>query len=105
MSRAGTFGGVRREPRTCSEQGVRAVDVRQNPFGEACKALYRTVLVTLAATRQSAWEEFVNRSGLGDEVPADFAETIAAIADFAGPILGGEAMLGEWNPVTRAWMR
>lgn len=65
----------------------------------------RTVLVTLAASRQSAWEQFVNRSGLGDEVPVDFAETIAAIADFADPILGGEAISGEWDPSTRTWLR
>jgi len=45
----------------------------------------------------------VTRSGLGDDVPADYADTIAAIADFADPILG-ETTSGEWDPVARAWL-
>lgn len=54
----------------------------------------QSVLITLAASRQSDWERFSNRSGLGDDVPADYAETIAAIADFADPIISGEATSG-----------
>jgi hypothetical protein len=61
------------------------------------------VLITLAASRQADWERFVTRSGLGDDVPADYADTIAAIADFADPILG-ETTSGEWDPVARAWL-
>lgn len=63
----------------------------------------RTVLITLAASRQADWERFVTRSGLSDDVPADYADAIAAIADFADPIIGGEAASGEWDPVARAW--
>ncbi len=40
----------------------------------------QSVLVTLAGSRQADWERFVNRSGLATEVPADYAEAIAAIA-------------------------
>jgi predicted nucleotidyltransferase component of viral defense system len=64
----------------------------------------RTVLITLAAARQADWERVVTRSGLGDDVPADYADTIAAIADFADPIISGEATSGEWDPVARAWL-
>lgn len=64
----------------------------------------RSVLITLAASRQSDWERYVNRNGLNDDVPADYAETIAAIADFADPIISGEVASGEWNPVARTWL-
>lgn len=64
----------------------------------------RSVLVTLAASRQADWERFVTRSGLADEVPADYADTIAAIADFADPILSGETTSGKWDPIARAWL-
>ncbi len=63
----------------------------------------RSVLVSLASSRQRDWNRFVSRSGLVHEVPADYGETIAAIADFADPILSGEVTSGEWDPVTRAW--
>ena len=63
----------------------------------------RSVLVTLASARQADWQRFVNRSGLVDEVPADYAETIGHVVDFADPVLGGEVTTGEWDPVTRAW--
>ncbi len=64
----------------------------------------RSVLVTLTSSRQSEWERFVNRSGLGGEVPADYAETIAAVAAFADPILSGYAQSGAWDPAARAWL-
>ncbi|MGH3481373.1 MAG: nucleotidyl transferase AbiEii/AbiGii toxin family protein [Nocardioidaceae bacterium] len=63
----------------------------------------RSVLVGLASARQGDWERFVNRSGLADEVPASFADTIAAVVDFADPILTGDVTSGEWDAVTRAW--
>lgn len=63
----------------------------------------RSVLVTLGTARQSDWARFVQRSGLAHEVPAEYAEVIAAIADFADPILGGERTAGEWDPGARAW--
>jgi hypothetical protein len=59
--------------------------------------------VTLAASRQAEWERFVNRSGLGDDVPSDYAETIETVADFADPIINGEVTSGEWDPAARAW--
>jgi len=65
----------------------------------------RSVLVNLAASRQSDWHRFVSRSGLVDDVPAVYAETISAVADFADPILSGEATTGEWDPITRTWRR
>lgn len=63
----------------------------------------RSVLITLAASRQADWGRIVNRSGLGDDVPADYAETIAVIAEFADPIISGERTSGDWDPVVRAW--
>lgn len=63
----------------------------------------RSVLIVLAAARQPDWERFVTRSGLVAELPAAYAETIAAVADFADPILSGEITSGEWDPVKRAW--
>ena len=64
----------------------------------------RAVLVTLASARQPAWARFVNRSGLVDAVPGDYAEAIVRIADFADQILTGEVRSGEWDPVARAWL-
>lgn len=63
----------------------------------------RSVLSVLASERQRDWERFVSRSGFDDELPAAYAETIAAVADFADPILSGDITSGEWNPVTRTW--
>lgn len=63
----------------------------------------RSVLVDLASERQRDWERFVSRSGLGNELPAAYAETIAAVADFADPILSGEITSGEWDPVMKVW--
>lgn len=63
----------------------------------------RSLLVELASTRQADWERFVNRSGLADYLPAGYAETITAVADFADPILAGEVTGGEWDPVQRRW--
>ncbi|MGH2789315.1 MAG: nucleotidyl transferase AbiEii/AbiGii toxin family protein [Actinomycetota bacterium] len=63
----------------------------------------RSVLIVLASERQRDWERFVTRSGLDDELPAAYAEAIAAVADFADPILSREIASGEWDPVTRTW--
>ncbi|MGI8793115.1 MAG: nucleotidyl transferase AbiEii/AbiGii toxin family protein [Acidimicrobiales bacterium] len=64
----------------------------------------RSVLITLAISRQADWDRFLSRSGLAGDVPGDYGETIAAIADFADPILTGEATSGEWDPVALAWL-
>lgn len=63
----------------------------------------RSVLVSLGTLRQTDWARFVTQSGLATEVPADYDDAIAAIADFADPILSGEVTTGEWDPVSRAW--
>jgi len=63
----------------------------------------RTVLVHLATERQSAWERFVNRSGLTDTVPTDYSETISHITEFADPILSSDITSGHWDPQQRAW--
>jgi hypothetical protein len=63
----------------------------------------RSVLVELAATRQSDWERFVDRSGLADVLPRDYAEAISAVAAFADPILTGEVTSGRWYPSADEW--
>ena len=65
----------------------------------------RSVLITLALSRQRDWERFVARSGLSTDVPADYAAVIEAIAHFADPIISGEVTAGSWDPGTRAWQR
>jgi hypothetical protein len=63
----------------------------------------RTVLVTLASSRQPDWERFVRRSGLAEALPTNYAEAISVVAAFADPILTNDVSLGEWNPATRTW--
>ncbi len=63
----------------------------------------RSVLVALASDRQADWERFVDRNGMHDQVPADYGATIAAVADFADPILSGEVTSGEWDPASGQW--
>jgi predicted nucleotidyltransferase component of viral defense system len=63
----------------------------------------RSVLVDLATTRQGDWTRFLARSGLADAAPANFAEAIEVIADFADPILDGSLTSGGWDPAARRW--
>ena len=63
----------------------------------------RDVLVTLGRSRQADWTRYVGRNGLEGDVPVDYADAIAAIADFADPILTGDAGSGAWNPAMRTW--
>jgi hypothetical protein len=63
------------------------------------------VLVELSGRRQADWARFVNRAGLGDEVPASYEETVDAIARFADPILTGELGVGVWNAAKGRWQR
>lgn len=63
----------------------------------------RALLVTLAATRQREWERFTDRSGLAANVPASHEDTIAAVADFADPIVTGALTSESWDPEQRRW--
>lgn len=61
------------------------------------------VLNTLAASRQANWDRYVKRAGLQGEVPETYADTIAAIIDFADPILTRTVRSGHWNPADQRW--
>jgi len=60
-------------------------------------------LKTLAEIRQTDWHRYIRRTGLDDQVPAGYADTIADIAAFADPILTRVVTSGHWNPVSRKW--
>lgn len=63
----------------------------------------REVLVALGRDRQAAWTAFVRRSGLQDELPATYDDTISAVVAFADPVLGGAASGLRWSPVSERW--
>ena len=65
----------------------------------------RDVLMDLGRLRQADWTRFLARSGLAESVPTSFADVIAAVADFADPILVGDVGDGIWDPVSRQWVR
>lgn len=79
-----------------------AVDATGSHRGSDLRPL-RDVLVSLGSTRQADWSRFAARSGLADALPASFADAIAAVADFADPILAGELDDQLWDPTARRW--
>jgi hypothetical protein len=59
-------------------------------------------MVELGTIRQADWARFLARAGLAADLPASYAETIAAIASFVDPVIDGE-VTGRWNPLQRRW--
>jgi hypothetical protein len=53
----------------------------------------------LARTRWSAWR----RRNRRDELPAGFADVLAAVRAFADPVLYGQVVDGVWRPDRRIW--
>lgn len=63
----------------------------------------RSVLVDLAQRRQAAWSRWLDRYGLGDELPASFAGALEEVIAFADPVLDGHVDDAVWNPGERHW--
>jgi predicted nucleotidyltransferase component of viral defense system len=61
-------------------------------------------LDTLPTDRQRDWQAFLDRSGFSD-MPADFEEAVARVAQFVDPVLRNEPDLTRWNPVAGEWER
>jgi len=61
------------------------------------------VLVTLGIVRQGQWERFVRRHDLGADLPDNYGEAIAMVAEFADPLLSGAVTSGHWDPLRRTW--
>jgi len=53
----------------------------------------------LAQARYAAWRRRLRR----DELPAAFADVLAAVFDFADPVLSGRVAGGSWRPDQRRW--
>ena len=93
---------VHEEATTHLHRAIQAIHATGAHRGSDLQPL-RSVLVELAPTRQSDWERFVDRSGLADGLPRDYAEAISAVAAFADPILTGEVTSGRWYPSADEW--
>jgi hypothetical protein len=53
--------------------------------------------------RRLAWRRYIDRAGLGDQVPPALIEVIEAIVAFADPLLIGEVAHATWDPRLRRW--
>ncbi|HEY5878668.1 MAG TPA: nucleotidyl transferase AbiEii/AbiGii toxin family protein [Nakamurella sp.] len=63
------------------------------------------VLEGYPALGQQGWAAWRRRSGLGDLVPASFADLLAAVVDFADPVLVAvEPSPDRWDPDSRRWV-
>jgi len=60
-------------------------------------------LGSLVENRERAWGPIRRRLGLESELSADFADVVAEVLRFAGPVLTGEAAGLTWNPGTGSW--
>lgn len=64
-----------------------------------------TVIDNLVLLRRSAYGAY--RASLGPDgrdLPVDFAEVVAAVTEFADPIVGTSADPMTWDPDTRRWL-
>jgi hypothetical protein len=57
----------------------------------------------LGSARQASWRTYLDRAGLTELLPASYADAIAEVAAFAGPVLGNVHTAGRWNPLKREW--
>jgi predicted nucleotidyltransferase component of viral defense system len=80
---------------------ARAIAATASHRGTELRPL-RDVLVELATMRQVDWTRFLGRAGLAGDLPASYAETIAAIAEFVDPLIDGDVR-GRWDPLQRRW--
>lgn len=48
-------------------------------------------------------ERFVRRHDLGADLPDNYGEAIAMVAEFADPLLSGAVTSGHWDPLRRTW--
>lgn len=63
----------------------------------------REVLINLGRDRQADWARFIRRSGIENDLPESYDDTISAVVGFADPILRGEANACRWRPDTQRW--
>lgn len=52
---------------------------------------------------QQRWEAWRRKQRLEDRLPRQFAEVIAAVADFADPAITGTSDGNSWEPAAREW--
>jgi hypothetical protein len=57
-----------------------------------------------AARSQQRWATWLSRQRLGDQVPADFDVILAAVGQFADPVLLGDAPDQTWNAARLRWV-
>jgi hypothetical protein len=62
------------------------------------------VIGLLGRSRQSAWERFLDRSGLVGTLPETFEDAIEEVIRFADPILTGAVTAGRWLPSDQTWV-
>ena len=63
------------------------------------------VLAGFGGIGQAKWDAWRRKQHLDDRLPAEFAEVLATVTDFADRILSGEITSGAWDPVRREWGR
>ncbi|MDP9353064.1 MAG: nucleotidyl transferase AbiEii/AbiGii toxin family protein [Chloroflexota bacterium] len=88
-----------------------SVEARELAVSLATTAAYRgtelvplsEVLGSLPATRQRAWEAFLDRTGLSDQLPADFEEAVSRVMHFVDPLIHGDTEMTRWNPSQGRW--
>lgn len=56
-----------------------------------------------ADTAQPRWATWRRNQRLSATVPAQFSETLAAVINFADPIVTGQVTGAIWHPVRRSW--
>ncbi|GAB3965333.1 hypothetical protein GCM10029978_027830 [Actinoallomurus acanthiterrae] len=61
---------------------------------------------SLIDLRGRIYREWRRRLGPdGDAYPDDFAEVVAEVTAFADPLLAGQIVGADWDPVARSWRR
>jgi len=55
------------------------------------------------AIGQQRWQAWRRKQRLEDRLPSQFAEVIAAVADFADPAIAGTAYGRSWDPAAGEW--
>lgn len=62
------------------------------------------LLGTLGTERQQSWLTLIVGAGLEGLVPSSYTETVALVAAFADPLLGGSIDSGYWDPQSGKWV-
>jgi hypothetical protein len=61
------------------------------------------VLAGYGASAQNKWAAWVRKQELTDRLPLVFEEVLAAVQNFADPLLIAGEPVGRWDPGRRAW--